>query len=61
MISSSDFMGELSIPLHDLPADQPLSKWFLLAASGTPRPFLFFSLFFSFLSCFPPMALLAVD
>lgn len=34
MISSSDFMGELSIPLHDLPADQPLSKWFLLAASA---------------------------
>jgi hypothetical protein len=60
MISSSDFMGELSIPLHDLPADQPLSKWFLLAASGTPSPFLFFS-FFPFLSCFSPMALLAVD
>lgn len=52
MISSSDFMGELSIPLHGLPADQPLSKWFLLAASGTPSPFLFLLVLFSSQWCY---------
>jgi hypothetical protein len=37
MISSSDFMGEVNISLQDLPAGQPLAKWFLLGTDGTSR------------------------
>jgi hypothetical protein len=34
MISSSDFMGEVNISLQDLPAGQPLAKWFLLGTDA---------------------------
>jgi hypothetical protein len=31
MVSSSDYMGDFTIPLSSLPPEQPVSKWFLLA------------------------------